>query len=145
MGRRDERGGQEEDPEPFDAEDLDAKVCPTCWRELAPRQMDCPACREPAVLRFGYVGGPVLPTVPEHLRDAVEQRADDPDVTAAATAEAGHTATAEVGAHKPVDDPLVDPAPAEAPVTPLGPLPWPWPGTVGGGGDVGGIDGGGGC
>lgn len=134
----DERSGQERDPGPLGAEDLDAKVCPTCWRELAPRQMDCPTCREPAVLRFGYVVGPVLPAVPDHLRGAVEQRADDPDAAAAATADAGSAATTEGGAHKPVDDPLVDPGPVVLDLPLVSPL---WgPGGVGGAGD-----GGGGC
>lgn len=50
---------------------LDERVCPTCRRDLRAWQDDCPDCRAPAVLRMSLPG--VMPAVPAHLRDAVDQ------------------------------------------------------------------------
>lgn len=114
--------------EPFDAGDLDAKMCPTCGRDLPAWHADCPVCREPAVLRFG-LAGPALPAVPDHLRDAVEEPAADG---------AGQGQRAETGAHKPDADLLHDPTLDAADLTPvIAPL---W--AAGGPGVVGGGDGG---
>lgn len=131
--------------EPLDDGDLDAKVCPTCGRDLPPWYSDCPACREPAVLRFGFAGA-ALPAVPDHLRDAIDEPAADEAGRDRSTESAtdADVAAAEVGAHKPDDDPLHDPAPAEAAVMPFGALPWLGAGAGGaGGGGCGGA--GGGC
>lgn len=55
---------------PFER-DLDERVCPTCRRDLRPWHDDCPDCRAPAVLRMSLPG--VMPAVPAHLRDAIDQ------------------------------------------------------------------------
>lgn len=117
--------------EPFDAGDLDARMCPTCGRDLPTWRADCPVCREPAVLRFG-LAAPALPAVPDHLRDAVEEPAAD---------EASQGQRAETGAHKPEADLFHDPALVATDLTPaIAPL---W--AAGGPGVAYGAPGDGGC
>lgn len=142
-GPHDDTGG-----EPFHEGDLDARVCPTCGRDLPTWHSDCPVCREPAVLRFGFAGA-TLPAVPDHLRDAIDEPPDpgnDPGQPAevARAAAADHEA-AEGGAHKPDDDPFQEPSPTHAPAHPA-PLIAPlWAaGGIGGAGGCGG-DAGGAC
>jgi hypothetical protein len=103
------------DDERLEPADLDAKVCPTCHRDLPAWQDDCPQCREPATLRFSVLG-PALPAVPAHLREQ----------------------DAEAGAHKEQIEPFAASSPDALPIAPVDVL-------LGGPHAAGGATGGGGC
>lgn len=99
--------------------DVDAKVCPTCQQALHSWQEDCPACRDPAALRFGLAMG-TLP-VPAHLRDAIDDDLDD-DAASGSEAEAlgpsdvAQDPNAEVTAHKPEIAPFEEELPVPFPI-----------------------------
>lgn len=117
--------------------ELDESVCPACHRPLPWWQEECPVCREPATLRLS-VPTPVLPAVPAHLRDAIDE---DAVSGSAANAEGVPDGTAELGAHKPQIAPFDADGPSPVPtLTHL--VPGGLAGGAGGGGGAGCGDGG---
>lgn len=117
--------------------ELDESVCPVCQRSLHRWQEECPVCREPAMLRLS-VPTAVLPAVPAHLRDAVD---DDAVSGSAADAEDALDGTAELGAHKPQIAPFGADVPDAVP-TVAHLLPGGLAGGAGAGGNAGCGDGG---
>lgn len=117
--------------------ELDESVCPACQRSLPWWQEECPVCREPAMLRLSLPTA-VLPAVPAHLREAVD---DDTVSGSEAGAEGAHDGTAELGAHKPEIAPF-DAAVPDAVPTVAHLLPGGLAGGAGAGGGAGCGDGG---